>query len=644
MLTFTALVALLAMAPASPPPPSQPNVLAMRPDGVDAARLDPPLRDSLTGLVAVALESGDGYEVTAVREGASWELKLTVVGKGPWRLSAQLDPIAPGASSRRISTKKHPFTGRGDLVGAVDALVAELDGGIRSQAGQPAAAPDAPAPLARVLSSSSSAVDAYLEGLSLSRSANTGRARESYGKALALDPSFCLAAVDSAYLDITSGSAASARSLMEKTTARGKCPTASIESVARGFEMLSRGDTEGAVTSAARILERAPHSRRGHLLHALALSTGGRARETVDEWRALVGAEPSDAAGQMWLGLVLMMTGDFPAAADAFGKARAGWPELLRAYTLQAEAQARRGEPALARAALTDMKSFMTARGIVPDDDQRNPDLMLGAVELLEGHTVAALRKFEAALDTLEKAGAKADVVDTLHNAVIEMRRDLIVSNDPVKRRREISDAREAINRYEASQTEEHRRTSPWELLRLRGLISVREGKTVDAWKTVDEIKSHSREPGYSEYYEAYLTAAILLKEGDDKGSAAQFERAAKARGKIVDLIDLAQMQGDIRSYADSRATYEEISRRLDQYDPTPGPDPGPMGELVVIDPHLSAMIPIYHYTWGRLAFETNEPAESRRHFNRLLKYLKDPDAELMPLVKEAYGRGATPE
>src|SRR5262249_13069969 len=136
------------------------------------------------------------------------------------------------------------------------------------------------------------------------------------------------------------------------------------------------------------------------------------------------------------------------------------------------------------------------------------------------------------------------------------------------------------------------------------------------------------------------------LKEGDEPGSTAQFDRAAKARNRIVDLIDLAQMQGNIRKYDASETTFAEIARRLERYDPAAetGPGKGSQGELIVVDPHLAGMIPIYHYTWARLAFETNKPAESRTQFNHMLKYLKDPDQELKALVREAYGRGAKPE
>ena len=629
-------VSLPAVAPAAPPSFTAVTVLAI--GTVDAGTLDAPMRDLIPILMKAALESNDGYDVSPSRQGASQELDLSVAGRGPWRLSARLEGMGEAGRGERYSSKKHAFTDRESLTFAVDALASEINMRLRP------GGENAPLPVAQALSGSTKAVDAYAGAVKALRSGDASAAGVGLDAALASDRSFCLAAAERMLLDLTAEEAGSARRTGQAARGSGACRSPRAEAAMHAFELLAGGDAAGALGVSETMLARNAASPLARTIHGMALVATGRAGESRDDWKQVTMLDPDDPRGQWWLGASLMASGDFPGAAEAFGRVNKAWPKQLKAWTLRAEAQARMREPGQARETLAGMKAFMTSQHVPIDADERNPDLMLGSVDLLEGHTVAALKRFEASLDSLEKEGAPPEVVDTLHNAVIEMRRDLIISKDPVVRRRQIDDTLEAIDRYQSSQTPEHRLANPWELARLRGLISIRQGSTVDAWKIVDEIKSHAGEPGYSEYYEAYLSAAILLKEGDETGSAAQFERAAKARDRIVDWIDVAQMQGNIRKYDASEATFTEIARRLERYDLSAADETLHPQELILVDPHLAAMVPIYHYTWARLAFETNKPAESRRQFNHMLKYLKDPDEELVPLVKEAYGRGATPE
>ena len=639
----------LASSSPATPTPAQParSAIALPASGLDAGTLEPSLRDLLPELVAAALESGGGHDVVADRSSAAWELKLTVTGRGPWRLSARLEGLAQAGRSERFSTRKQQFSDRDGLTGAVDELAAEIHQKMSPEG------KGAPIALARSLSASVKAVDSYVSAVSAMRTIRSMRAGDASSAssqldtALAADPSFCEAAVERAFFDLTSGrrtDAMAALSMLQAAHATAPCRTARAAESLRGFELVAGGDTGAALELAGRMLQERPLGAQGRRIHGMALGMSGRLADSGEDWKALALAGQEDPRIQMWLGSALMAAGDFNGAAAALGRVTAVWPDLLRAWMLRAESQVRGGETAAARQTLDGMKAFMTSRKLGTDTDERNPELMLGSVDLLEGHTVAGLKRFEGALDALEKAGMQADVLDTLHNAIIEMRRDLIISGDPVVRRRQIEDAREAIDRYQSSQTPEHRLAMPWELARLRGLVSVRQGNTADAWKSVDDIKSRAGEPGYSEYYEAYLSAVILFKEGDEEGSTAQFGRAAKARDRIVNLIDLAQMQGNIRKYDESHATFEEIARRLERYDPMAKPDVKPPEELILLDPHLAAMIPIYHYTWARLAYETDKPAESRLHFDHMLKYLRDPDDDLVPLVKEAYGRGASPQ
>jgi len=406
------------------------------------------------------------------------------------------------------------------------------------------------------------------------------------------------------------------------------------------FDPLLEGDAEAALKAADRFKAAAPQIPWARVTRAMTLSRLGRHAEALADWTAAAQAQPDDPRTSMWLGLARMATGDMKGSEEAFGRARAGWPDLLRAYTLQAEAHARLRDTAAARLILTEMKSHMDVRGIVPSSDDLNPALMLGSVELLEGNFTGGLKLFEEAAGVLEKAGVTGPPTYTVLTTIVEMRRDLVVSTDPLIRARQLDETNQALDRYEAALVPEDRAV-PLELMRLKGLVGLKENKTVDAWRIIDEIKSHAGTPGYLEYYEAYLSAATLLKEGDIPGSAAQFERAAISRDRIVDLIDAAQTQAHLRRFQEARKTFDRIEGKLSRYDSAVGSD---AAELVLAEPHLAALVPFYHYGRARLAFETGDATESRKHFNRMLKYLQHPDESLKLMVREAYDRGATPE
>ena len=633
--TFVTLVAVFLSGPA--PALVQGQAITLTFGEVQAEGLDPALRGPLPGLVAAALESGGAYVVSASPEGPAWNVTLAVSSRNPWRLSARLTSVGSAGRGRSLSTKKHPFSDRESLSGAVEALVSEIH-----QHLAPAGGPG-PLPLARALSGSTKAVDAYLDSMRTLMSGAAAKARAKLDEALAADPSMCQAAVERAYFDLTTGDKSEAAAVLAAAHARGACGSARGEEAMRGFELLARSDPS-AIAHAEKMLAEPGTRRAGLRIRGLALGMADRLSESAADWKSVSAVEPDDPRARMWLGSSQMAAGDFQGASESFSRVTKAWPELLRAWTLRAESQVRMREPELARETIAGMKSFMTERGLPIDADEHNPDLMFGCIDLIEGRTISALKSFDGAIDDLEKRGASFEVLDTLHNAVIEMKRNLIEGRDPVVRARRLQEAKDAIDRYQSSQPPEHRLSHPWEIVMLRALIKVREGNTLEGWKILDEIKSSSDKPGYSEYYEARLSAAILLKEGDEAASAAAFERTARASDKIVDLIYVAQMQGNIRKYDDSRKTFEEIARRLERYDASAAVDNGRLRELVVIEPHLAAMIPIYHYTWARLGYETNNPTESRQHFNRMLKYLNKPDRDLVPLVEEAIGRGAHAE
>jgi len=655
-MSFAALVLLvLATLPVNgqavpePDPPGQSRTIAL--SSVDTSRLTPDLAAVLPGLVTAALESGGVYRVIPPDEtGAeapatpvAWRLEITVSGKGPWRLAARATRVGEGGAGGRVRTKKHPFASRADLVSAIDAVASALEAGMTAADPAPEAA-GGTVPLHQALSASDEAVDAYLEALTAFRSEDVPRGIGLLDEALSRDPGFTLAEAERVWARSCVDASFPAPRLQP---AEGGSPAARetthslITGVRLALDDLAAGDPARAMQPGEVLRRRSPQAKWGRVIRGLSLAALGRLSESVEDWEAVVAADPGDPRGVMWLAAARMANGEYTQAADGFAQARRAWPDPLRLYTLEAESRARARDTDGARKVIVAMKALMTDRGLLSTADDLDPDLMLGSVELLEGHYAAALRIFKEALDKLEADGVPASATDTLHQTVIELQRDSVLSSDPLRRQREFDDTRAALDRWEKSLPAAERAEHPTRFLRLQGMIEVKEGNTVAAWKTIAAIRSMSESEGYSEFDEAYLTGATMLKEGDERGCVEAMERAAKARGRIVDLIDLGRMQLRARMMDEARATFDKAEEGLVRYTPAVGEA---RESLVLTDPHLAAMVPVFYYARAALAYQTGLAKESRHYFNMLLKYYRTPDDRVKVMAQEALERGAKPE
>ena len=628
---------------------ARPRTIALRP--IEGSGPGPELVALLPGLVEASLESGEGYEVGPITPATGWVLGLKVSGRGPWALSARASAEVGVVGHDRISIKKIPFADREGLVLAVDTLAAQLHAAWKTESTSGRQGAGEPVPLARALSSSPKAVDAYLRAIAALRSTDATEAAGLLDQALAVDPSFVMAAAQRARLELASGDFDRARDIAERAHPKtGTQHPALAADVIEAVRLVARDDAAGALSKADAMITGAPHLVWGRVLRALALGLAGRGKEAVNEWNLVVAAEPDDVAHRVWLGRALMATGDFKAAAEALGRARVAWPSNLILYTLQAESYARIREIEAARGVVIAMKDYMLRHDLTASGDALNPFLMLGSVELLEGRFTAGLASFEEALDIKSKSGGMFGPSATLHETIVEMRRDLVTSYDELTRRRQLDDIQKALQKFKDSLPPEESMRRETEFLRLEGLITLKRGDTVGAWKTVEEIRTRAGQPGYTAYDEAYLSAATTMKEDDPPGALSHFERAAQARGIFVDLMDLGQAQLGQLKYEDARANLEAIEKGLSIYAPSWRSRAATIAavekhdDLILADPHLAAMMPIYQYLRARLAFETGKGDESRRYFNRMLKYLRNPDEQFMSIVKEALGRGAKPE
>jgi tetratricopeptide (TPR) repeat protein len=624
-------------APGSAPaPPDVSRVVRLE---VDAPSLDPALSGALPVLMEAALESTHAVEVLPPARdggrapaGAGWVLRLSVSGKGPWKLTPRASPTGDDprtARAPRLSGSRVAFSGAADLPRAVDAVAADLHARWRSGGWVPAET--VPAPLARALSASARAVDRYVEAMQALRSADGARAERLLEEALKEDPRFGLAASHRAWMERSRGAKMSSCDTAEDAAA-------GTQRVCKAVALLASGEPARALQAAERLRLEAPHVAWGNVLAGLSLAVEGRSRDALEGWRLVSSQEPDDPRARLWLGMAAMAAGEFGEAAGALAAARAGWPELWRAYTLEAECHARLRDTQAAIAVAAAMKREMESRGAVASTGAEAADLVLGSLQLMEGHFNKALEIFQPGLEALLRAGAPAAATRTLHETIVEMKRDLVTSRDALTRDRQLQDVEAALSRLESSLAASDDR--PWSLLRLRGLIEVKRNQTAEAWRTVERIREHAGRPGYTDYEDAYLSGAIMLKEGDYEGALTQFLRAAQVRGRLVDLVSLAQLQTRMKRYDDARANFDLIEQRLARYEP----NGDGRGELTVTDPHLALLVPIYHFTRAQQGFLTGNPTESRKHYGRMLRYFQSPEEQFEPMVREARDRGATPE
>ncbi|MGH9870272.1 MAG: tetratricopeptide repeat protein [Candidatus Polarisedimenticolia bacterium] len=634
--TAIAAGACLAWHQAAPPAASPPLEQVIRLE-VDAPALSPVLQGALPVMVEASLESSGGWEVIRPEPGkpgsgerlpAGWRLQIGVTGKGPWKVAARALPSGSTAHAK-LTAKRVTFSDMKSLATAIDGMSADLHA--QWVAAGLASAGAAPAPLARALSGSADSVQRYAEALPAFRSGSAADASQFLARITGGDPGMAMTSVQKGWLDLTMGARPA------PCAASGE-PSVLAQQLCSVFGHLAAGEAEAALQQADRMA--AEGRMWGQVTGGLALAALGRSREALEGWRRVDQMEPGDARAAFWLGRAAMAAGDFKTAAGAMARARSAWPDLWLAYTLEAESRARLRDTVGALTVLEEMRRQMDSRHVIPSSEQEVPELMMGSLKLMEGHFGGAVDIFAAALDRLEREGAPVSTRRTLLQTVVEMKRDLVMSRDPLARGRQLKDAEVALARLESALPASEREARPWPLLRLSGLLLVKKGETADAWRTVERIRSHAGKDGYTDYEDAYLSAAIMLKEGDHEGALVQFKRVAQVRGHMVDVMDLAQIQSRMRKFDEARASFALFDERLSSWDPMVSPP----GELVLADPHLSLLVPLYHLARAQFGFLTGDPADSRLHYGRMLTYFRSPDEQFLPYVHEAMDRGAKPE
>lgn len=597
-----------------------------------------PLRKSLDALLAASFESTATIRVVRDPAAADLALAFQVKGKGPWQISAQGTAKAvEGSKPRKISARRVSFADRGSLAPAVDTLVSEL------YAHWMADATVAPAPLAAALSPSAEAVDSYLKALDALRSGDVPSARAALDAALGRDPGFALAAAESAYLSIAEGNQPDAPAVL-RAVGRSRVPTSPLATKAWAgisaqldVEFLMSGRGSGVTAGSGTTKWDAVLSGLSSLMREETITGAAVA------WARAVESDPSDPRSLHFQGIALMAIGDFKQATDSFAKAIAMWPSSLGSRVLKAECHARIRQTAQAKETLEAMKSWMSGAGMMPAGDTTNPDLMLGSVELLEGHYEAALGVFETALEALIAQGADIAATGTLYRTVAQMKRDVLPSADPLERDRQMENARAALARYEEALPQEERRARSNEILMLRGLVSARAGDTVEAWRTFEQMTDEPVMDGAPGFTKEWLAGSIMLKEGDVPGAVGKFEHIASMEGRMEDWIVLGQLQVQTREYENAVASLQRAEQGLVTYRMS-WPPALEGSDLLLTDPYRAAMTPTYHYHRAHLAYLMGDANLSRSHFNKMLGYYKQADRRVHGMVLEATGRGARPE
>ncbi len=615
---------------------------------VDAPGVPGPLASSLPVLLEAALEASSILEVipppprepswSAPVPPAGWRLQVGVSGKGPWKMSARVSPTGDVPSTRSAERLNGPRTSFSDSEGmsaAVDQLSAWLHEQWTASGLVPAG--KGPVPLAQALSPSPQAVQGYAEAMTSLRAGDAAGSNRRFESVLKDQPDFAMAAIQKGMFDLARGAGAGAAPCRPEAAVKA-APLA--RAVCEALAHLAEGRAELVQQSAARLQVESPASIWALQLAGLSSIFAGHAKDALSTWRQAEAMDPSDPRIRLWLGASLMASGDFKGAAAALSQVRRQWPDLWRAYALEAESLARARDTKGAADVVSTLRREMDSRGAVPASDEESPELMMGSLQLMEGHFKGATEILSTAVDRLVQAGAPLSATRMLLETAVEMKRDLVTARDPLLRDRQLEEADAALTRLENAVTPEEREARPWALLRLRGLLQVKRGETAEAWRTVERIRAFAERPGYTGYEEAYLSAAIMLKEGDHEGALAQFQKAYDARGTMVDLMDLAQFQSRMQRNEDAVRSFARFEERLSSWDPRSQPP----GELVITNPHLALLVPLYHLARAQYGFRVGNSQDSRVHYNRMLAYFRAPDEQFVPYVKEAVDRGARPE
>ncbi len=604
------------------------QVISLAP--LEQARLPADLAAALPDLMEAALESDLRWEMIQAGS-APTSLTLDVSGSGPWKLSARTEKRSPPGRSAKASSGIE-FSGMADLMQAVAELAGALDARLRD------AQPGAITPLTRSLSDSTQAVSHYASGRQAIRSGKVPDGVALLERALEEDPAFTMAAAEIVLTTWVAGDKEAVRAAAQRLAAPRDGDSRMGAAVRIALSGLGRADAASIAAPARAMAEANPDLLWGRVLLAISQSLSGARSEALASWSAAATGDPADPRLMMGAGLAAMAAGELGRASEGFAAVRSMWPECLRAWTLQAEAQARQRDVPAARATVVAMKSWMAERGVTPTSDETHPDLMLGSLDLMEGHFRNGLKHLETLLAGLNQGEASSVPTATPLRAIVEMRRDLITSSDPVKRAVQVEDARRVVESFRTS-LGPGAQQAPFltELLRLEGLLQVKEGETVEAWKTVERIKTAQTEAMPTMYDAAYLSAMIMIKEGDAISALPMFQVAASQRGRLEDQMDLGRTQLRARRFPEARKTLDAIEARITSWD---GLD---ASGLILPQPVVAMMIPIFYYTRASLAYDEGKTDESRRYFGMMLRYLREPDRELYVLAREARERGATP-
>ena len=621
----------------APPTPTPGRLIALAP--LEAPRLPPDLAAALPYLMEAALEGDLGWEVVlgsatpATSPAPGRPLVLEVAGSGPWKLSARIGAGPQGGKSARAAATIEIKT-LTDLMQAAQEVAGSLDRKLR---GDDAVA--APSLLAQSLSASAAAIGLYAQGRQMVRAGRVEEGLALLGRALQEDPGFTLAAAEillTLYVAREPGKGRDAAVALATARPGGDAPLGAA--LREGLAALVRAEAPAALEAGRRLTEANPDLIWGRALTGMAQTLAKARPDAAASWVAAARLDPQDPRVELGSGLASLAAGDLVPAAAAFEAARKSWPRHLLAWTLQAEVQVRQRDVAAARATVSAMKSWMAEQGIAPQSDETYPDLMLGSLDLMEGHFREGMKYLETLLAGITQSG-KTDVpTGTLRRTLVDMRRDLINSSDQITRAGQVADARRAIQVYtEWLGPRAQEPLHAGELLRMEGLVRIKEGNTAKAWETVELIKTAQAGQGGSAYDAACLSAMIYVREGDAMAALPMFQLAVTERGRIEDWMDLARTQFRARRLKEARASLDIIEEKIKAWD---GAD---VSGLILPQPVVAMSLPVFYYTRASLAFDEGKSAESRRYFGMMLKYLREPDRELYLLAKEAIERGATP-
>ncbi len=465
-------------------------------------------------------------------------------------------------------------------------------------------------------------------------------AEASLAEALAADGGFARAKVDLAWIRLGQERRKEAAALAAEAL-KSKRLSAAARSLAEIISAAGRRDVPALQALSARLQDGAPGAPWGSLASGLAANLDGDhgfAISGLDEVRL---HRPNDPSLLHQAGLAAMGVGDIDEAGAHMRRAAALWPLHDRIMMDLAECRVRAHDLEGARGELEAWRRRFqpadapTWGGEWTIEDPPPPVRALG-VDLLAGSLTKAIETLEKEDNLLQSAAAPVSTRVAVLHAMHGLQTELAFG-PPFDKQKWIEAARDSLKRLNRLVPDDQKRSRPWVLGRLEGLLLAREGRLPEARQMREKIMAASGLPGYDPAAEAEIEAAIALREAAWDTFFAANRRVIETRGTLEDFYQQAQGNAVMAKWKEVGVQVRALEERIETWNGARRRD------AILWSPRTSALLPFIYSLGGDAAIRSGSVDAVMQQFSIFLAYFRAPDEAFRPFLNEAIGRGVKP-